>query len=392
MGRWHLSLLVALLFAACGGGAESTPTPVQSPSTSPTPTATPEPPTATPVPPVLLYFVTQGPYGSVIHQIAVDDLASVPEALPIQLPFAEVALSPRGGVAAVAPPGVEPADILLVDLVSPFAQQNISQTPELDETAPFFSADGEYLAARLANADGAFRIRWYTLASGMAATADLGDIEPVDLRWLPDGQGFSYVLDGAATVFAFGSGQRTFNANAGYEAREFAFSPDGERAAVIQVERAPTATAEPTSATDPETTPEVPNDSPTDQHEPDWRLSVIDEQGLVVATLAPAYSGLSGLRWQFDGEDLVTFHGTNGEGVTGLWAISPGRSPVLIYEGRVDDSAWSPGGRYVAVVADGGDCNMRTCPRGFLRVVDTLTGEVYRWDSNRVLSRPAWGN
>jgi hypothetical protein len=101
---------------------------------------------------------------------------------------------------------------------------------------------------------------------------------------------------------------------------------------------------------------------------------------------------MSGLRWQYDDGDLVTFRGTNEEGTTGLWAISPGRSPQLVFEGRVDDAAWSPGGRYVAVVADGGPCNSRTCPRGFLRIVDTATGEVYRWDTNRILSRPAWGD
>ncbi len=403
MGRWYVLLPVVLLVAACGGGSgEPTATAPASPTgAAPSTTSVPSP-TPTPEPPTFLYFVAQGPYGSVIQQVSLADLDALPEELPIQLPYTDVALNPRGDSAAVAPPGLEPADVLLFSLTSPFTQENLFRTPDLDESEPFFSADGNFIGARVANSSDGLAIHWEDLATRTDKITSLGDIDPQDLRWLPDGTGFSYVLEGAAMVYKFDTGQHTFHAEDDYEVLQFAFSPDGQRAAVIQVERRPptptpsasqTPTDTPASETETPEPSESPGDAvtPTPEHQPEWRLSVIDEKGLVVATLAPGFTGLGELRWQSDGGDLVTFTGTDRDGQTGLWAISPGRSPQLVYKGRVDDSAWSPDGRYVALVGDGGECSARTCPRGFLRVVDLETGKVYRWDASPVLSRPAWG-
>ncbi len=188
----------------------------------------------------------------------------------------------------------------------------------MDETGPFFSADGNFLAARVANSPDGLALHWENLATRADDVTSLGDIAPQDLRWLPGGKGFSYVLEGAATVHRFDDGQHTFHAEDDYEVLQFAFSPDGERAAVIQVERPPvTPTPSATDTQGPETatpgSPQTPANAvtPTPEHQPEWRLSIIDEQGLVVATLAPGFIGLAELRWQSNGGDLVTFTGTD---------------------------------------------------------------------------------
>lgn len=372
MGRWYLPLSASLLLLCCGGGAAE-PTPAVDPTaTEPPATATntqaPPTPTATPTLVPFVAFVTQGAGGNVVQRIAVEDLEGVPEELPHRFPFTDVALSPGGGFAAYSPPSTAPTDIILVDLAT-FEERNISNSPADDEVFPFWSADGALVGAVLANADG-LAIRWQNLASGNGDVSEIGDVEGADLRWLPEGAGFSFVDDGAFATFAFDGGYSRYYENEAWQVLEGVVAPDGERAAVIQVQE---------RETEPATVAE-------------WRLSIVAETGLVVATVAPGFENLANLQWDYvAGTDLLTFTGANLDGRTGLWVTAPGRSPRLIYEGRVEEATWSADGAMVAVVADGGECSARTCPRGYLRVVEVDSSRVYRWDSSRVLGKPAWG-
>jgi hypothetical protein len=135
----------------------------------------------------------------------------------------------------------------------------------------------------------------------------------------------------------------------------------------------------------------MPVNSPAPPSEPTnpWSIDIVSRDGRLLAGVAAGFTGISRLRWIPALDGVLGFVGTSPQGVTGLWMLQPGTIPVLVYEGRVDDATWSHDGRYVGLVADGGACG-RTCPRGYLRVVELETGVVFTGDRSRVLGAPAW--
>jgi hypothetical protein len=337
--------------------------------------------------------------GNVVHRVAVTDRGLEDDELPFALPFAETALSPGGYLLAFAEPGVE-SGIVLVDLANA-TQEDVSDSA-VSQARPFWSIDGEFVAAR-APQDGRMVIWWRNLVSGNNAETDLGEVAPTDLRWLPDGAGFSYVAGGQATVFEIGVGERTLALDDRYEVREVAFAPDGTRAALVRVEKPPEPTATPTPSETPAGTPTetptlagtatpTPVDTPvrTGVPEPKWLVDIVLRDGERLAGVAAGFTEISKLRWIRAADSTLAFVGTSLQGVSGLWMLTPGFIPTLVYEGRVDDATWSHDGAYVAVVADGGPCGNRTCPRGFLRVVELATAAVYGLDTARVVGAPAW--
>ena len=398
---WPGALFVALAMA-CGGGSGA-PATTTATATEPTPTPFLQPsPTAEPPPAPALLFISSGSSGNVVHRVTLTEGGLADEQLPFAVPFAEMSLSPSGFLLAYVEPGVE-SGIVLVDVVHA-TQQEVSGTA-VSRTRPFWSIDGEYVAARAPDNDRTV-VWWRNTVSGTDAETDLGELTAADLRWLPDAQGFSYVSDGQAGVFEIGAGHRTLAADERYEVREVAFAPDGTRAALARVQEPPdpTPTAVSSQTPSPDASPTgtaTPFDTPTPGQEPSetptatpslglaWSLAVVSREGEVLAELVPGFAEISKLRWISSREGALGFVGTGATGTTGLWMLEPGRAPQLVYQGRVDDAAWSHDGLYVAIVADGGVCG-RTCPRGYLRVVELATGTVFGIDRDRVLGPPAW--
>ena len=389
--------LVAALTVVCGGGGSPTPTPSPT-SAADTATAEPVPPTAepTPPPPVVVY-VSPGSTGNTVHRVTVTPLSLDEEELPFVVPFAEMSLSPTGFQLAYAKPNVE-SGVILVDVVHA-TQQDVSDAA-VSQAAPFWSIDGEHVAARAPDGE-RMVVWWRNTASGNNAETDLGAVVAVDLRWLPDAQGFSYIAGNEAGFLEIGGAYQRITADERYEAREVAFANDGTRAAVVRVRRP--ATPEPTVESDLTGTPAAtetpragtatptPVNAPSPPGEPanPWSIDIVSRDGRLLAGVAAGFTEVSKLRWIPALDGILAFIGTSPQGVTGLWMLQPGTIPVLVYEGRVDDATWSHDGEYVALVADGGPCG-RTCPRGYLRVVELETGVVFTSDRGRVLGAPAW--
>jgi hypothetical protein len=346
-------------------------------------------------------IVTPGTNGNVVQRVTVGRTGLVAEELPFAVPFAETALSPSGELLAYADPALASPGIVLVDLVA-ITQRNIA-VDGIVRAPPAWNDRGEHLAA-IADREGAAVAWWRDMATDDGGETPLGPGAISDLRWLPaglgsPGLGFSFVRDGQAGFFPIGDDYVRLTADERYEVREVAFAPDGTRAAVVRVERPPEPTPTPAAndesaetATPTETPSEGPPETPTPAPPPPaaWSLAIVARDGALLAELAPGFRDISSLRWIPASDGVLGFVATGPPGQTGLWMLEPGRAPRLVYEGRVDDATWSHDGAYVAVVADGGECGSRTCPRGFLRVVELDTGTVYRTDAARVLGAPAW--
>jgi hypothetical protein len=407
MGRAYLAgLVVAAVSCACGGsGTPPTATPTAA-SPSPTTTATPAASIEDAPSPVVV-IVTPGTNGNVVQRITVGRTGLVAEQLPFAVPFAETALSPAGTLLAYSDPALATPGIVIVDLVA-ITQRNIT-VDGIGRAPPAWNDLGDSVAA-LAEDGGGTAAWWREVGSGQVGQALLGEGPITDLRWLPPGlgspgPGFSFVRDGQAGFLPIGDDYVRLTADERYDAREVAFAPDGTRAAVVRVERppepTPTVTATPADdaeATGTATPTEIPPadedatplPSPAPPPAANWSLVIVARDGALLAELAPGFRDISRLRWIPALEGVLGFVATGPTGLSGLWMLEPGRAPRLVYEGRVDDATWSHDGAYVALVADGGECGSRTCPRGFLRVIELDTGTVYRTDSARVLGAPAW--
>jgi hypothetical protein len=268
---------------------------------------------------------------------------------------------------------------------------------------PAWNDRGDHLAT-LAERGGDLVAWWRDTATNDGGETPLGGGGISDLRWLPGGlgspgPGFSFVRAGEAGFLPIGDDYVRLTADERYEVREVAFAPDGIRAALVRVEQPPEPTPAPVpddesaeTATPTETASEEPSETPTPPPAPPaaWSLAIVARDGALLAELAPGFRDISNLRWITALEGVLGFVATGPTGLSGLWMLEPGRAPRLVYQGRVDDATWSHDGAYVAVIADGGECGSRTCPRGFLRVVELATGTVFRTDAARVLGAPAW--
>jgi hypothetical protein len=409
MGRaYQAGLVVAAVAAACacgGNGSPPTPTPTSAPP-APTPTATAAS-NVPDVPPPVVVIVTPGTNGNVVQRVTVSGTGLVAEELPFALPFAETAVSPSGGLLAYSDPALASPGIVIVDLVA-ITQRSVA-VDGFVRAPPTWNDRGDHVAA-VADGGGEAIAWWRDMTTGDGGETLLGPGAIGDLRWLPGGPGspgpgFSFVRDGQAGFLPIGDAYVRLTAGERYEVREVAFAPDGTRAAVVRVERPPEPTptvapiptddAEATESPTPAETPPAdedatPQPSPTPPPAASWSLAIVARDGALLAELAPGFRDISRLRWIPALESVLGFVATGPSGLSGLWMLEPGLAPRLVYEGRVDDATWSHDGAYVAVVADGGECGSRTCPRGFLRVIELDTGTVYRTDSARVLGAPAW--
>lgn len=385
MVRWLPALFCIPFLAACcrGGGSEpETPTARATATATPTeppPTPTPSP-SPTPVPPPAVRFLTQGPYGNTVRELEVGATAAV-ELGPI-LPFIEAPLSPDGRYVAYAPPDPNPADIYLVDL-DEGTTANLTGTPIEDDRAPWWSPSG--MLTSLIRQGDQVSIRWEEPASGKATFAHTPLNGPVDLRWLPDESGFSFILNGGLYMLGVdAAGPVPVASLDGFTITAAAFAP-GMRRIAVAVRSDESAAPEIAEGDDTAGQPSPPPPGAAEESQ----LLLLSPDGEEVAALAPGHTAISRLRWSPDGRYLA-FVSTDEQGMPGLRVVEPGFEPELVYSGRVDDYAFNPAGTMMAIVADGGPCNGRTCPRGFLRVVDLQSGETWSLDDYRVLGRPAW--
>jgi Tol biopolymer transport system component len=355
------------------------------------------------------------PAGLVAQLVTWDEGRLVATEQPRGFPYsASATISPDGTRVAYVPRDLGGGDIFVAE-IDGTRHTNLTNSPEDDEP-PLWSPDSgrlAFISHGPGDRSGAILRVIGAITGAPLATLELPSQGFQSLAWLPDGSGFSFLAAGAGgtqDVFVLHlDGTLEPLTESPASEIEAAVSPGVDRVAVVRVPvsspspptppengtpgtPATELAAEETQAGETPTADATPASSATPILQESSALWLVNISGSEYPISTPGLSSFSHLRWSPDG-GYLSFLAKRESGAESLYVLEPetGAAPrVAFARARIDEWTWSPDSRHLAVVAGGGACG-RTCPRGFLHLVDLETGRVQALPDIRVVSAVAWG-